>query len=61
MILVSLPMTLFIEKVLISNSGLMTNMIKKSWTDSKPCITISVTRESRLYRGLISGQNYTQD
>ena len=36
-ILVSLTMTLFSEKVLISNrciSGLMPNLIKKSWTDS---------------------------
>ena len=36
-ILVSLTMTLFSEKVLISNrciSGLMANLIKKSWTDS---------------------------
>ena len=35
--LVSLTMTLFSEKVLISNrciSGLMPNVIKKSWTDS---------------------------
>jgi hypothetical protein len=35
-ILVSLTMTLFNEKVLISNrciSGLMPNLIKKSWTD----------------------------
>ena len=34
---VSLMMTLFSEKVLISNrciSGLMSNLIKKSWTDS---------------------------
>ena len=36
-ILVSLTMTLFSEKVLISNrciSGLMPNVIKKSWTNS---------------------------
>ena len=36
-IFVSLTMTLFSEKVLISNrciSGLMSNLIKKSWTDS---------------------------
>jgi hypothetical protein len=36
-ILVSLTMILFSEKVLISNrciSGLMPNLIKKSWTDS---------------------------
>ena len=36
-ILVSLTMTLFSEKVLISNrciSGLMSNLIKKSWTVS---------------------------
>ena len=36
-ILVSLTMTLFSEKVLISNrciGGLMSNLIKKSWTDS---------------------------
>ena len=36
-ILVSLTMTLFSEKVLISSrciSGLMPNLIKKSWTDS---------------------------
>ena len=36
-ILVSLMMTIFSEKVLISNrciSGLMSNLIKKSWTDS---------------------------
>ena len=36
-ILVSLTMTLFSEKVLISNrciSSLMSNLIKKSWTDS---------------------------
>ena len=37
MILVSLMMTLVSEKMLISNScisGLMSNLIKKSWTDS---------------------------
>ena len=37
-ILVSLRMTLFSEKILISNrciSGLMPNLIKKSWTVSK--------------------------
>ena len=36
-ILISLTMTLFSEKVLVSNkciSGLMSDMIKKSWTDS---------------------------
>ena len=36
-ILVSMTMTLFSEKVLISNKcigGLMSNLIKKSWTDS---------------------------
>ena len=34
---VSLPMTLFSEKVIIFDrciSGLMSNLIKKSWTDS---------------------------
>ena len=38
-ILVSLTMSLFSEKTLISNrciSGLMPNLIKKSWTVSKP-------------------------
>ena len=37
-------MTLFSEKVLISNkciSGLMSNLIKKSWTDSSPTATVS--------------------
>ena len=42
-ILVSLTMTLFSEKLLISNrgiSGLMSNLIKKSWTDSTLCAGI---------------------
>ena len=36
-------MTLFSEKVLISNrriSGLMSNLIKKSWTDSNPGVVL---------------------
>ena len=41
-ILVSLTMTLFSEKVLISNrciNGLLPNLIKKSWTDSITYVT----------------------
>ena len=52
-ILVSLTMTLFGEKLLISIriSGLMPNLIKKSWTDStysvpipRPDLEFSTTR-----------------
>ena len=42
-ILVSLMMLLFSQKVLISNrciSGLMSNLIKKSWTDSNPACSL---------------------
>ena len=42
-ILVSLRMSLFSEKMLIFNrciSGLMSNLIKKSWTVSSPCIML---------------------
>ena len=45
-ILVSLMMTLFSEKVLISNryiSGLMSNLIKKSWTDSIHQLQIAIS------------------
>ena len=43
LIIVSLTMTLFSEKIFISNrciSGLMSNLIKKSWTVSKNHICI---------------------
>ena len=42
-ILVSLTMTIFSEKVLISYrciSGLMSNLIKKSWTDSNMYVVV---------------------
>ena len=41
-ILVNLTRSLFNEKMLISNSGLMSNLIKKSWTDSTVQVLVQI-------------------